>query len=440
MFAFNSLRILPLALLALIVLARSFAAEPHAAYSIESDALLSDLAQANDESVGSQWQIILDAGVVTVTPGSILYLPMPDGSQLNAQITSVKKAPNGDLSVIGDIDGSGMLVLTLGKYATFGSIETQNQRYSIYQSSPDRLILSNLVANSKFNLKNDYLLPPADANTPPSRPKTAQNQLRTAEQASMEVSIIDFLVVYSPEFAAVFMNSPVTRINQLITFTNQALARSGVLMEFRLVEARQLNFDNSASVETTLNAATDGSGSFSSLPQLRNQFGADMVAVLHGNTNNSAFGLAWVNGNSADFAFSSTNISVACCDSVFAHEIGHNLGSGHEHAAVNPSAPSPCDSPFRDYACGHGNPTSGWGTIMSRLNDQAAGFRFSNLNSDCLGEPCGIPAGQPNPADNRRAFNESRILIENFRASPSSPPSTPSTSGFLAAIVSLLLG
>ena len=52
---------------------------------------------------------------------------------------------------------------------------------------------------------------------------------------------------------------------------------------------------------------------------------------------------------------------------------------------------------------------------MSYLNDRAVGYRFSNLDSDCQGQPCGIPEGQPNAADNRRSFNLSRVLVEAFR-------------------------
>ena len=205
--------------------------------------------------------------------------------------------------------------------------------------------------------------------------------------------------------------------------------------------AEQINFNNAAAENTLLDQITFANGAFTSVPTLRNQVGADMVALLALDDPFSARGLAWVNGESADFAYSVTKISVQVGDSVFAHEIGHNMGSGHEHAAVSPGVPGPCESFFRSYACGHGNSAAGWGTIMSRLNDEAVGFRFSNLDSDCFGQPCGVPAGQANPADNRLAFNESRRLIANFRRTVIPNPNDPASNvGWLSAVISLLLG
>jgi hypothetical protein len=221
------------------------------------------------------------------------------------------------------------------------------------------------------------------------------------------------LVVYSKEFEQLFSN-PETRINQLIGFSNSVFDRSGILIELDLVTAKLVNFDNSANLGTSLSQATDGVGAFSGLHRLRDVVGGDLVVVLHGSSGFSASGVAWVNGERARFGYSATRISERCCDSVFTHELGHNLGSGHERLSVNPSQPSPCRDVFTDYACGYGNSANDWGTIMSALSSRVVGHRFSNPDQLCLGEPCGIPIGSPNAADNRTAFNLSRINVAAF--------------------------
>ena len=389
-----------------------------------------------------QWDILLSEGAKNLVVGDRLQIPLPNGSVAQVTITARQRAGAGNLNLLGEFGEQGSLVLTIGKTAVYGNISNANMRYAISQIDASTLRLIDTHKAGEFDLDNDFRLPvktkipgqSSDIKTQPS-----MEQLKQLAETTAGVTIIDFLAVYSPEFRAVFP-SPTTKIEQLLSFTNDALTRSGVLIQLRLVAARELDFNNAASLDTNLNAATNGTGAFTSLPAIRDSVGADMVGVLHGNPGFSASGIAWVNGDSPDFAFSATRLSPGCCDSVFAHEIGHNLGSGHEHAAVNPGAGNPCTGFFLPYACGHGAADRSWGTVMSRLNDEAIGFRFSNLDFDCLGDRCGVPEGQSNPADNRRAFNMSRLLIRDFRPTANACVGlTASKPCWLPAVTSLLL-
>nr|MBX2849744.1 hypothetical protein [Acidiferrobacterales bacterium] len=145
----------------------------------------------------------------------------------------------------------------------------------------------------------------------------------------------------------------------------------------------------------------------------------------------------WVNGAIADFAFSATRLCANCCDSVFTHEIGHNLGSGHEYSSVNPNPPFPfdeCDTRITvtEYACGYGNNSSGWGTIMSNFSNKAAiGYLFSNTDNSCQGSACGIAAGNFEAADNRTSFNLSRLVVAEFRDEViTQPPNNPGNTDY----------
>lgn len=179
----------------------------------------------------------------------------------------------------------------------------------------------------------------------------------------------------------------------------------------------KINFNNAANTGDLLDDATDGVGSFSSVDALRNQYFADLVAVLPFKASGSIGGIAWISGNSAANAYSVSQFAPWGSDSLFAHEVGHNLGSGHERISANPNQPDPCDGGYTGYACGHGNGAQG--TIMSYLDDSAWSFVFSNPDLDCDGEPCGIANGQNNATDNKSSFNITAPLVSSFRVDTS---------------------
>lgn len=331
------------------------------------------------------------------------------------------------------------LLLTSDKDATYGSIIGNGVKYTV---SSDKelgtvLVNQNHAEFPEIDLGEDGITPPGMLpNVPGIAQMRPENKLalKTQEfrsaQMSSSGSSIRMLILYSNEFANGF-SSPTARINQLLQFTNQSMQGSGIDVEFTLGRAQVLNFNNDLTTSTILQQVQAGTGAFSGVASLRDQVGADMVAVLSFQPGFSANGVAYVNGMDDRFAFSSTRLSPGCCDSVFAHELGHNMGSGHERVSANPGASSPCNNSFTftDYSCGHGdasgNNGQGWGTIMSRLNSQVVNNVFSNPNLSCLGEPCGIPEGQSNQADNVRSFNISRLLVANFRDDPPTPPPPP---------------
>ncbi len=378
---------------------------------------------------------------------------MLDDRQIRSFIIS-QKTINADesISLTGTDTQGARLLLTVAGDAVYGSVNGAGLNYSI-STDPDLGLLLINQAHAKFpeiDLEHDALIPPnknAKLSGMEQMNEVQKQALNEVRNKTNGESTITMLFVYSAEFAQGF-SSPVARINDLLNFTNQSMRDSGVNLQFRLAQAQQLNFDNTLSTSTTLNQVTSGLGAFSGVAALRNQVGADMVAVLSFADGFSSNGVAWVNGDNPNFAFSSTRLSPRCCNSVFAHELGHNLGSGHERASVNSSASSPCSSfNFTGYSCGHGNESRNWGTIMSRLNSNIVGNVFSNpLSNDCLGEPCGIPEGQAGAADNVRSFNISRLLVANFRDDPVNPPSiggpgSPANSGAAALVpaINLLL-
>ncbi len=340
---------------------------------------------------------------------------------------------NGTIEAIGT--HGELMLLSYDGETVYGSLAGNGMRYSITSNASGVLEFTDQTHENfpDIDLGEDGVLP---GDVSASRPgielmeATARQQLEATAQAGASRSRIGMLILFSAEFGQGF-SSPIARINQLLSFTNSSMQRSGIDVEFFLANARQVNFNNNAGVSTLLNQARNGGGPFSNVEQLRTQFGADMVAVLSFQPGFSANGVAFVNGSRPEFAFSVTRLSPGCCDSVFAHELGHNMGSGHERVSVNSEDSQPCTGGFTQFACGHGNTRSGpnteWGTIMSRLNSRRVNNLYSNPGLSCLGEPCGVPAGQANSADNFATFNMSRLLVQNFRGNPVAPPPGPTT-------------
>jgi len=384
------------------------------------------LKSSSEPSPSFKKKINLNAALSNTMVGDQLVFPLTQSDVKTLTVTRKQSLANGDITLFASDSDGNHLTLTLGRAAVFGSLNGANLNQSITYEPKSGQYVIDLTSPEieQIDLGDDGKIPPSFKKQ--SRPSVPAQELRKQSEATTAVSEITLLAIYSPEFASGF-GSAISRINQMIAFTNSSFARSGILIELKLAKAEQLVFPNDSDNLTLLNQVTNGEGAFSGVEQLRNAAGADMVTVLRFTPGFSGSGIAWVNGDNDNFAYSINQFSPVGFDSVFAHEIGHNLGSGHERASVNSVSSAPCNFNLTGYSCGHGNSANGWGTIMSRLNSGAVNHVFSNPAQTCLGEPCGIPQGQTNAADNTTSFNFARIAVSNFRDTPNQASATPAT-------------
>jgi len=391
--------------------------------------------------------IILNPSLASVNSGQSIVISLAQEQDLALIVNKNKVLSNGDRLVKANDQTGNELLITIGQRASFGMLRGKDLNYHIgYKPGTGAYILNQKSFPSPtIDLGEDGRIPndidPKNYVTPSLNLAKKHQQVRNKDGDS----IITLLAIYTPEFASGF-GAPETRINQAIEFTNSALTRSGIDIQFQLVHAELVNFDNNGDNGALLTSVTRGEDSFVNVPALRDTHGADMVTVLRFQNSNSSSGIAWINGNRENLAYSIVQLSPNCCDSVFAHELGHNLGSGHERDSANPGVANTCDFNFTGYSCGHGNQSAGWGTVMSRLNSSAVNNVFSNPNLNCLGAPCGIPEGQVDQADNTQSFNISGPLIAAFRGDPvpvptPTPIAPPNPNGDIPipAILPLLL-
>lgn len=133
-----------------------------------------------------------------------------------------------------------------------------------------------------------------------------------------------------------------TKINQLISFSNQVYRQNGIDLTLRLAGKANVT----AEVKPTsgwLNAYTDSSW----VNTKRNQWKADMVAVL-GTTASSkpgfvTCGIAWMGQGQDGYLYNNQATqmvsisSIDCGGTTFVHELGHNQGLTHSRKQGNTS-------------------------------------------------------------------------------------------------------
>ncbi|MDR2512391.1 MAG: chitobiase/beta-hexosaminidase C-terminal domain-containing protein [Puniceicoccales bacterium] len=264
--------------------------------------------------------------------------------------------------------------------------------------------------------------------------------------AAIDERTVDVLVVYTPAVSA-YHGGPDGVRALMIAYeaeTNKAYEDSLVDGRIKVVGVERVNYSESSSYSTDLYAVT-GAGSstvFDTLPELRDQAGADLVCLLRrGMDSNGTMGIAWLSVSSASpNGQSSFGFSVVGADfgaNVFAHELGHNFGCAHDRATI---AASGGGGGRFEYSNGHtftGNDGVLYGTIMSYVHNQPGGrtiMYFSNPDVSYQGKPTGVPAGDAQSADNARTLNQTFTTVAEYRERTTPPIIEPEGGEFRGAV------
>jgi len=270
--------------------------------------------------------------------------------------------------------------------------------------------------------------PPLAPNLPPAVVPGVPSRSAAADilDAPESIASIDLLVVYTP--AARIAQGGTAAIEALIDLgvseTNQAYANSGVLQRINLVHKREIAYTESGSMPTDLSRLQNTSdGYLDTVHALRDTYAADLVELIENSPDycGIAYEMTDVSPSFAPLAFGITHYSCVSPYYVLAHEMGHNMGLGHDTYVDSNTLPYPYSHGYvKQAAFLPGAPdTKRWRDIMAYNNQcTAAGFGCTTLPffSNPLITYTGDPMGNASTADAVRSLNNTRSTVAGFRS------------------------
>jgi len=377
----------------------------------------------------------------SLAPGGEAAFTLPDGTRQRVVLDRTITHASGNRSWIGWTRDGGKdlrVVITAGPEAVYGQIATKAGEYQIVTSGGRQWLLAapEETPEPSAPVASDLSIPPART-APPSGVAPAIPELArpAVKPQAVGPSTIDVMVLYTPEFAAQHGGGTQALIDQLVAYANTVYADSQVSINLNLVHAQQINYGDGIPKGNVLQVMRFGlDPATAQIGELRNLHGADLVALVrpyHSSVDQQcgqAY-LPWYYGDiaSASYAFSVSDVlpdldggPKQCHIEIFTHELGHNLGLLHDRITDADLVTAGFYSAF-PYAWGYGVANDFFSVMAYRASfgGSSAGRagKFSSPNLSCNGQPCGVPAGQANAADNALALNNTREAVANFRPS-----------------------
>lgn len=399
--------------------------------------------------------------------GDEALLSLPNGQQYRVRTDRISEPAEGIVSWVGTLVEHGQLnqvIATTGPGGTYATIITPSGEWAIAPGNIEGVdVLVNatreaaMIRRAPDTEQRDYRIshPSLDdvlggaaatgaeaAVYERNRAAVMDQALRAASAANLGITkitptptvTVDLLVVVTQGFASAKGANLETRIQQAITATNQAYANSEVAISLRKVGPTLIRDygDAPPGKEQALTDLTNNTGVFADVEETRASVGADLVVLLR-NINDG--GVAWLgqvrniggiggaeSWNNPGFMYGVVGVcdfAGTGCDSIFAHELGHNMGLQHDRAnADNPLFPG-----LRSYSFGWkinvGNANRDFRTIMSYAPPNNRSLVFSNPNVFLCNPTAFSPAdacGVANSEDNARVLNENRFMISAIKA------------------------
>lgn len=340
----------------------------------------------------------------TIADTAHLEIPLFDGVTYRAVRESLEKNAADDFVWRGKISvgkTSGDVILTFKNNFVSGLIYAGKQVYEIVPKG-DKQILVEL---------NQSLFPDCGgAPLAEAVENNAENSNVAPNGGVDSGDRIDVLILYT----AAVRNSlggeaqAQTFSQQAINVTNAAYLNSKVRLRIRLARAQLTDTVEAGTLSAELTALRTNAA----VAALRDQYKADLVALISNTADNCGIGylLNTVNGNQS-FGFTVNSRTCAVGNLTLAHELGHNMGSHH-----NPENASATIFPYS-----YGHYINGvYRTIMSYTDPCTSGCPKAPYFSNPEISYAGYLTGIPNQRDNARSLNNTADVVANFRYSGAS--------------------
>lgn len=231
--------------------------------------------------------------------------------------------------------------------------------------------------------------------------------------------VVDVMVIYTTaaKTGAGGQAAIEAQIDLAIAEANACYSNSAVSLQLNLVYRGEVTYTESGSASTDLGRVQSGAGQLSSIPTLRDTYGADVVTLVTESMATYAglgYVMAPVSSGFAPYAYNVIKREYFTGSYVFPHEVGHNMGCMHDRENASGQGAF-------DYSYGYRFDVSG--TTYRTVMAYAPGTRipyFSNPAVNYSGVATGVAAGATNSANNALTLSNSVPTVASFRSSNAS--------------------
>ena len=339
----------------------------------------------------------------------------------------------GNTTWIGHVEGEqdSEVFLTLRGNTMSGTVQIGDKTYEIEPKGNNRHDITQVDMGK--NPKHSHSKQPEDFLATGGQIDTTATATTPTTSAATAGTIIDVLVAYTTKAKnnASGQAGIEAKITNAVAMANQAYINSNIDMQVNLVGMAETNYVETGDMSTSLTDLTGTSdGKMDEVHTLRNQLGADQVALISADTNYC--GIAYgMNGSFLGTAFAPYAFSVVHDDSVYAclsnqtlaHEMGHNQGD--QHNIEDASGPGAYSYSYGYRLC----QTGGFRTVMSY--SCTGGTRVSYFSNPNISLTTGEVTGSA-IANNALSMTNTKAIVAAFR----SPATTtlPNAPGSLSAV------